>query len=128
MRCINSERVEWQLHEMRGHERRCRVSSRAARTRVHMRANACTSRGARAFTRRKCLIYARECFFIHVMRFSTAAVARSDSSTPVGFGAGHRTDRKDFIGCDRRAVGVTEIAASMDAKFTARAGFEFAVS
>jgi hypothetical protein len=74
------------------------------------------------------LLYARECFFIHVMRFSSRAVARSDSSSQIGFGVGHRTDRMDFDGCARRTVGVVEIAASKDAKLTAGAGFGFAVS
>ena len=74
------------------------------------------------------MIYARECFFIHVMRFSFDAVARSDCSSHIGSVAGHRTDRRDFEGCARRAVGVVEIAASMDAKLTAGAGFGFAVS
>jgi hypothetical protein len=74
------------------------------------------------------LIYARECFFIHVMRFSSRATARSDSSSQVGFGVGHRTDCNDFDGRARGTVGVVDIAASMDAKLTAGAGFEFAVS
>jgi len=74
------------------------------------------------------LIYARECFFIHVMRFSSRAVARSDSSSQIGFGVGHRTDRTDSDRCTRRTLGVDKIAASKDAKLTAGAGFEFAVS
>jgi hypothetical protein len=74
------------------------------------------------------LLYARECFFIHVMRFSFDAVARSDSSSHIGLGAGHRTDRRDSDECGRRTFGVVDIAASKDAKLMARAGFEFAVS
>ena len=74
------------------------------------------------------MIYARECFFIHVMRFSFDAVARSDSSSHIGLGAGRRTDRRDFERCAQRTFGVVDIAASKDAKLTARAGFEFAVS
>jgi hypothetical protein len=128
-----SERAEQPMHEVcdstemhlcaRAHDAR-----NHARSGARVRANACTRRVARRFTRRKCLIYARECFFIHVMRFSSRAVARSDSSSQVGFGAGHRTDGKDFDRCTHRTIGVVEIAASMDAKLTAGAGFGFAVS
>jgi hypothetical protein len=120
-----SEWVEQPMHEVREHElHQCARARNGAR----LRANACTRRVARRFTRRKCLLYARECFFIHVMRFSFDAVARSDSSSHIGLGAGHRTDRRDFEGCARRTFGVVDIAASKDAKLMARAGFEFAVS
>jgi hypothetical protein len=127
-----SEWVEQPMHEVREHEMhlcaRARHARKRARNGARVRANACTRRVARRFTRRKCLIYARECFFIHVMRVSFDAVARSDSSSHIGFGAGRRTDRRDFEECARRTFGVIDIAASKDPKLTARAGFGFAVS
>ena len=124
-----SEWVEQPMHEVRQHEMHlCARARSRARSGARVRANACALRVAQRFTRRKCLLYARECFFIHVMRFSCDEVARSDSSSHIGSGAGHRTDRRDFDRCARRTVGVVEIAASMDAKLTAGAGFGFAVS
>lgn len=62
------------------------------------------------------------------MQISNAAVARGHTGSQVGFGTGIRTERKDFTGCNSHTAEVVEIAASKDTKFTAGAGFAFAVS
>jgi nucleoid DNA-binding protein len=101
---------------------------RRAPQHVHMRAIALTTRDAMRVARRKCLTFTREYVSMHVMEHSNAAVARGENASSSGFGLRNRAERTVFTGCKMQTAEGFEIAASMDAKFTAGAGFVSAVS
>jgi nucleoid DNA-binding protein len=74
------------------------------------------------------LTFARECVEMHVMEYSNAVFARGDTSSPTGFGCTFRNMRTTFTGGNTHTAEVTNIAATEGVKFTAGAGFMFAVS
>ena len=119
------------MHEQR--EQREQHTQHSAHVRralqpVQVRAIALTTRDAMRGARRKCLTFTREYVSMHVMEHSNAAVARDEKASSSGFGPRNRTERTVFTGHNTQTAEGFEIAASIDARFTAGAGFVSAVS